>query len=398
MPKVLIISYPFPPKDGVEVFRVAKFAKYLTSYEFEPHVMSIATKHYKDSTGNNPSLETDIEHVPVKRVSISIPSVATKYQGIVSQGNPYINLLIAHWIPTLVNSAQEYIREHDIDIVLYNGPPFLYLVSAPVIKQLSGVPYVVDMRDPWSWRPYGTRSISKRILAKTLESFVFRSASKIVVASKPMEEKYCEIYPECEERLKTITNGFDTGDYTGESDTPQKAFEVIYVGKFSSYRDPEPFIKAFSELINDGYDLQFTHLGKKEDHVIDLVKKYNIKDNVEFAGYVSLKTISVRLQAADLALAISGGAKFEMTTKIFDYIACNTPILAIGPSDGAMARIVDGFDNGHVVPNDGSRIKTIIEDVNQKNILDLGTEQSRKQYHRKELTAELATVLKNVMQ
>ena len=60
--KVLIISYVWPPAEGVGMLRASRFAKYLPSYGWEPLVLTV-----DPGTGNIPAGPDGLDGIRVFR-------------------------------------------------------------------------------------------------------------------------------------------------------------------------------------------------------------------------------------------------------------------------------------------------------------------------------------------
>jgi len=194
-------------------------------------------------------------------------------------------------------------------------------------------------------------------------------------------------------KLYTVENGYDPDDFPPLETEPSDGFEIVYAGKFSNFRDPNPFLKALSK-IQPQHDVSFVHVGNSEGHVQDAVKRYDLEQHYECTGYVDRTEVARRIQRADLGLAVSGGSPQEMTTKIFDYMACNTPILGCGP-DGSMTEVIKRFEFGYVTTNETSQIKNILLDIIEQQPESLGSGPYT-EYTRKNSTQKLAKVIENV--
>ena len=108
-------------------------------------------------------------------------------------------------------------------------------------------------------------------------------------------------------------------------------------------------------------------------------------------------------QTAILLLVInkdSPNAKGILTGKFFEYLASGRPILAIGPTNGDLARILDETGAGYISEyDDQGSIKNIILELYEKylqNNLDNNMKEIGK-YSRKNLTAELAAILNRMI-
>ena len=93
-------------------------------------------------------------------------------------------------------------------------------------------------------------------------------------------------------------------------------------------------------------------------------------------------------------------AKGIITGKIFEYLQAKRPILAIGPEDGDAAMILKNTNAGTIV---GFKNKTALK----ATILNLYKDYKEgvlfvksidiEQYHRKNITSQLAEVIKKVV-
>jgi glycosyltransferase involved in cell wall biosynthesis len=108
-------------------------------------------------------------------------------------------------------------------------------------------------------------------------------------------------------------------------------------------------------------------------------------------------------QSAILLLAInkdSPNAKGILTGKFFEYLASGRPIMAIGPTDGELARILKESEAGEIAAYDDlAKIKKIIISMYEKYLLnDLNNyPKGIERYTRRNLTSELVTILNKMI-
>jgi glycosyltransferase involved in cell wall biosynthesis len=136
------------------------------------------------------------------------------------------------------------------------------------------------------------------------------------------------------------------------------------------------------------------------------VEELGLGERVELLGDVSRRR-SLELQRDSEALLLlipeSGGrGKGVLTGKIFEYLAAERPILAVVPTEGAAARLIDDTGAGIVVaPDDVDAIRDALDDLHrrwQAGSLD-GTPLSaewRTKLSRGERVEELADLLRSV--
>lgn len=104
-------------------------------------------------------------------------------------------------------------------------------------------------------------------------------------------------------------------------------------------------------------------VGKSEDHVVQIIKQHNLEEYVQIAGFLPYSDVINELVKSDYGLLIAGDHAFELTTKMFDYLALNIPIIAIIKSEGLISRILSKVKNSYVLANNEESIYTILSNI-----------------------------------
>jgi len=354
---LLLIGYNYPPGGGIGSVRIAKFAKYLPN-NWDIHVLT---------SGANIGPDTDAgiddgDNVTVHRVREILSGASKDFDKL-------------RWAPPVVLSVRNLHREHEFDAIWHTSGPFLPLTAVPVLKRLLDVRYIVDLRDSWTLHPYKSeRTLFGHLYDKVstvVEPRVLHAADIVTTATEGITNAYREKYPSIRDKFTTIENGYDPSDFPQLDVENAERFTIVYVGKFASFRDPTPFLEALAN-VQEKVDIDFVHVGTPEESVQSAVSRLNIEDCFECTGFVDRAEVTRQIRRADLGLAISGGSPQEMTTKIFDYIACDTPILACGPPRGAMANVAGRFEHGYVTPNQSTNISKQLIRITEICPVDLG--------------------------
>lgn len=379
--RILLIGYWYPPCESVGSIRIEKFAKYLPD-NWEVHVLTKS----QENTDNHSEFQPN-SAPRVHRVREPVSSVSK-------------NLDHLRWSFPLAYNIKRLHTKYDFDCVWHTGNPFFPFVVAPLIKRISDISYIVDFRDSWTLHPYaelsGMFGNLNAFLSGVLEPKVLKSADAITTATDGITEEYRNAYPELDHKFYTIENGFDPDDFPDTNtakETP--SFTLVYVGKFSSFRDPRPIFNAISDLKSD-VDMKFIHVGNTESKVEKYADSSEIGELYESTGYLQREGVTKCIRQADVGVAVSGGSNQEMTTKIFDYMACETPILACGPTDGAMSSVVQQFENGYIVPNDQELITEKLMRIINKKPKSLGPGPYDK-YTRRHKAEELKTIIEDTI-
>ena len=422
--KVLIITYYWPPAGGPGVQRWLKFSKYLRDYDIEPVIYTIDNPTYPilDSSSEN-EIPKDIEVLkqPIFEFNsiLSFFGVHNKKEsaGFLNPKPTLFGKMIQYiranffipdarkfWIQPSVKFLSNYLKNHKIDAIISTGPPHsVHLIGLKLKKQL-GIKWISDFRDPWTEIDYFKQlPLTKKATKKhhQLEQEVLVNSDMTIVVGETMKQRYLKHTSS----IKVITNGFDTI----QNSLPQKLdsnFSITHVGSMNSDRNPQILWDVLKEICDSNSDfkndLRIKFIGKIDDSVLQDVKVFDQKTIIRIP-YVDHKDVnSYQVSSQVLLLSINNvpSAKGIITGKIFEYLQAKRPILAIGPEDGDAAIILKNTNAGEIVDfkNKKTLKALIIDFYNTYKEGNLHVKSDNiNQYHRKNITSQLAEVIKKVV-
>ena len=143
--------------------------------------------------------------------------------------------------------------------------------------------------------------------------------------------------------------------------------------------------------------------GKTDKEIVDSIHSAGLGQNLKDLGYQSHES-AVREQrnASILILPLRKEPEYEavLPGKLFEYLASRRPILGIGQTEGAMARIVRDTGSGIVYDwNEEKKIRAYIdlcwEEFKENELKDNSSDISM--YSRRRLTKRLAALLNEVI-
>ena len=422
--KVLIITYYWPPAGGSGVQRWLKFSKYLRGFEIEPVIYTIDNPSYPIL---DKSLESEIpKDLEILKQAIFEPNSMLSFfgrnnkkesAGFLNPNPTFFGSIIQYiranyfipdarkfWIQPSVNFLSNYLENNHIDAIITTGPPHsMHLIGLELKKKL-GIKWISDFRDPWTEIDYFQQlPLTKKATKKhqDLEQEVLINSDMVVVVGETMKEKFLKHT----KRIEVLTNGFDTIEDLSTQKLDEK-FSITHVGLMNSDRNPTILWEVLNEISNTNLnfknDLRIKLIGKLDDAVIQDLKVFD-HNTIETIPYLDHKDVG-KYQASSQILLLSinevPSAKGIITGKIFEYLQAKRPILAIGPEDGDAAMILKNTNAGTIV---GFKNKTVLK----ATILNLYKDYKEgvlfvksiniEQYHRKNITSQLAEVIKKVV-
>jgi len=428
MKKVLILTYYWPPGGGAGVQRWLKFVKYLREFGWEPIV-------YTAKNGEMPVIDQSLEQDIPKGITViktkiwepysfyktfigkkqnekinasflsekKKPSITEKIS-VWIRGNFFIPDARKFWIKPSINHLTNYLKSNQVDAIISSGPPHsMHLIALGIKKNFPNIKWVADFRDPWT-----NIDFYKELMLtadsdnkhKQLEKEVLLHADSVISIGNGMNEEFKNILGKSPEKFTVITNGFDEDDIYKEPLAKDKKFSIAHIGTLVKSRNPEVLWKVLSVLTteNAGFrnDLEIKLVGKVDYFVTEQLKKYGLESYVRRIDYLPHNEVIKEQQKTKVLLLLvnnTPNAKSILTGKIFEYLAAEVPILAIGPPKGDLAAILSNTKSGVISDfNDERQLKENILSLYAGTKLNFNTNEI-KRYSRKELTKTLSELL-----
>ena len=424
--KVLILTYYWPPAGGSGVQRWLKFVKYLQDFGITPIVYTVANP---DFSILDASLEKEIpQGVEVLKQPIWEPYKLASFlsknknsktnagflnskQSRFAKLSTYIraNFFIPDarmfWVKPSVKFLKEYLKENPVDAIISSGPPHTLHKIGLELKKETRIPWISDFRDPWTDIDYFHQlPLSKNAKKKhfKMEQEVLNNSDAVLVVGETMKENYLKH----NKNTVVITNGFDS-NVLNSAELLDEEFSITHIGMMNENRNPTMLWDVLKELCTEDAnfknDLCIQLIGKLDASVINGIEGNNLNENTRIINYLPHDEVAVfqkKSQVLLLAVNEVPSARGIITGKIFEYLVAKRPILAIGPTDGDLAKILTESEAGTIVDfGDRKTLKIKIKELYQafkKNELNIHAKNIEK-YHRKELTKQMADLIKRTV-
>tara|TARA_R110002126_G_scaffold21327_1_gene77182 strand:- start:3480 stop:4769 length:1290 start_codon:yes stop_codon:yes gene_type:complete len=422
--KALIITYYWPPAGGPGVQRWLKFVKYLPEFNIDPVVFIPKNPNYPiidESLALEVSEDVTIINHPINEPYkwagfFSNKSSKTISKGIISEeqeqsfiekvmlyvrGNFFIPDARIGWVKPSVSFLLDYIKKEGIETIITTGPPHSVHLIGLQLKQKLKVKWLADFRDPWTTIGYHKQlklTSASKAKHKSFEKQVLNSSNQIIVTSFVTKQEFKNM---TNKPIEVITNGYD--DDAAVDFIMDTKFTLSHIGSLLSKRNPEILWRVLNELIseNDDFskDFQLNFIGSISKKVLESIKNFNLSNYINEVGYLSHKEAIINQKKSQLLLLIeidSEDTKCIIPGKLFEYMVSNRPIVAIGPKDSDVEKIIKETNTGHYFNySDYESLKRII--LEHYKAFQNKTLQSHpiglQKYHRKALTKSLANLL-----
>jgi glycosyltransferase involved in cell wall biosynthesis len=331
-----MLSFHFPPISSSSGFlRSLKFAKYLSRKQVDVTVLTTTQGAYESVDEKNHQLLDSLNINVYRALGLDASrhlSIKGKYFGFMTWPDKWSSWSIFALFKGLwLNFSKKF------DLLWVTFPIPSALLAGYLLKKLTHLPMVLDLRDPVWEEETWTDTTRNRIL-KWLELKCITAAYKVVFTSPGTVEKYTVRYPELmAEKAVLLTNGYDEEDFTGIDANCQKHGKRVFLhsGLIPPYeRNPEHFFVALSVLkkrgILDPQRHEFRLRASGHSHLyIARVEQLDIQDLVTFPGPISYHEALAELMGADaLMIFQDASCNWQIPAKVFEYLRVKRPILA----------------------------------------------------------------------
>lgn len=380
MPKVLIITYYWPPSGGSGVQRWLKFAKYLPQYGWKPVIYTPENPDFEiedqsllnDVSPNTTVLTTKIwEPYHIYRFIAGkkkegqhhhTSKQKSKKKGFLHKlaftlrGNLLIPDPRRFWIKPSINYLLKYLKENPVDAIISTGPPHSMHMIALKLHRQTHIPWIADFRDPWTnidfYKELNLTYLADKIHHKK-EQQVISEADCVVSVTPTWCSEFEAKHPK---KIALVHNGYDEADVAKRDVTLDADFSLAHIGIINKDRNPKVLWRALSFLVKENEELRkalkIKLVGKIDDAVFADIDRYELAEYVQTISYLPhTEAIEFQQKAQLLLLLINNtpNANGILTGKLYEYMASQRPVLAIGPTGSDIAKLLHDTKAGSIV-------------------------------------------------
>jgi glycosyltransferase involved in cell wall biosynthesis len=250
------------------------------------------------------------------------------------------------WVPFAVRRARGIIRRQGIGTVVVTGPPFSSFAIGVRLKRIfPQLRFIADYRDDWlgyyvdEYDQYKNSYLRRR--AVELEREMIEAADRVVCMTATTTELMRSRYPDQPaEKMACIYNGYDPESFADFRPRQHGSPNVVvtFTGtlhKAASARYYLQAVDALPERLRDQVETRF--IGRVTDEEAQYLK--GAGSRTRCLGFLEQVEAFRYLEESDYLLVTMMHAG-SIPGKVFEYLATGKPILAFGPRESEVGRLI----------------------------------------------------------
>jgi hypothetical protein len=370
MKRLLIVSPHFPPVNAPDMQRVRMSLPHFVKAGWEVTVLA-ADDREPQAPEETALLQTIPDSVRVVRVRC-FSRRWTRFLG--------LNNLAWRMLPFLATAGIRIIREWRPSVVYFSTTQFTTMPLGRLWRRRYGVPYVIDLQDPWVndyYRqpgapppPGGWKYRFAAASARLLEGWTLRRSAHVISVSARYLDDLARRYPWwTPDRGSVLTFGAPDEDFAlvrarpeiarALLSTDQRALRIAYAGRLGADMLPtlEVLFAAVARCRDAARPVELHFFGtsyagadRAEATCTTLAQRHGIAHLVhEQPGRIGYLDSLRLLLETDIALVLGSEDRGYSPSKIYPTLLAGRPTLAIAPEGSVLAGAVQELGGAALV-------------------------------------------------
>lgn len=374
--RVLIVSPAFPPLSTPDSQRVRMSLPHYREFGWEPIVLTVAPRHIAGTRE-----EALLATVPADVKVLTCGALPRRLAGVFGLGN----LGLRAWVPLLL-AGHRAIRREQIDAVFFSTTQFATFALGRIWRRWTGVPYIIDLQDPWRTDYYERPGVRKapggwkyqfaRFQAWLLEEWSFRKVGAFMSVSAQYLFDLRRRYPwfsavpsepihfgASENDLSAARSLAPAAETSAATGVRPDVVRFVYTGAAGpvtphavsvlfeavrAFREADP--AAAARLRFEFLGTSYAPAGQAKPSILPLAQSAGVADLVrerpERLGH--LETLRVQSDA-DVLLVLGSSDLAYSPSKVYPYFLSGRPIVSLVFRNSCLETILGELNCSHQI-------------------------------------------------
>ena len=374
--RVLMVAFHFPPQRGSSgIQRTLKFAQYLPAAGWQPLVLSAHPRVYDDTSTDQLS---EIAPGTVVRRAFALNTsrhlaLRGRYLGLMALPDRWCT-----WLLGAVPAGLGMLRRYRPQVIWSTYPIATAHLVGYLLRRLTGLPWLADMRDPMVDADYPPAGALRRAYM-WVERLTVTYSSMVVCTTPGAVAGYRMRYPAVPAaRFQLIENAYDEENFAaaeaahGPAETVPRGAPLLLLHSgvvYPSERDPTSLFAAIAQLLSSGAlvagSVRIVLRATGHDAwIATLIERHAIGAVVSLAPPLTYaEALREMLTADGLLILQASNCNQQIPAKLYEYLRARRPILGLTDPAGDTAQALRQAGIDTIAPLDAKdAIITALQD------------------------------------
>jgi hypothetical protein len=255
-------------------------------------------------------------------------------------------------------------------VIVTSGPPHAWHNAGAELSRRTGIPLVLDLRDPWSAAHTVHEYFATPLWlnnARRQERRVVEQADLIVANTRALQAVTAAHHPDAAARMITVMNGWDEDPV--DVSLPEGArFRIGYAGVVYLGRDPRPLFRGLARAVHrlelQPQDLEVEFVGDVDQYggmpMTEVARECGVAAFLKLRGRVDRRAALRFMSNCHMLVSLPWGDTMSVPAKIFEYMRFRAWLLVFAEQGSALADLLHGTGADVVDPRDEVAIEAAI--------------------------------------
>ncbi len=252
------------------------------------------------------------------------------------------------WHPEVMAMALDEIRKSRPDVIVVCGRPFVNFYVGAALKKLTGIPLVLDLRDPWSLLTH--HDAFTRTMLRAQERRLFEVADQILVNTHTALSRYKEVYPESiTHKITAAPNAMqawpDEEAFIGAAQDPEPL--ILVHGGNLYRRSISPLLQAMLNLRDLQPELspeqaQIRQVGRIDIDTFDPALVEALGPHMQIHPFLPYTEFQQHMREASVLIVLLGPKHYlRIPAKFYECLSAGKAVLFLGPKDHEVVEVLE---------------------------------------------------------
>lgn len=371
VPRLLAVSFSYPPKQEPRAIQVSRLLKHLNA-------STVLVCEGNGSEGIEADGLGDMESFLQR--TLRVPLTTSPGRDLLNRLSRRVYMPVwsrtpdqfGPWKKPVVKTIERFLSTQQFrpDVLVTFAFPLVDNIIGLELKRRLKLPWLAHFSDPWVDSPFRTEDLLTRALNIRLEQNVIERADRLVFTSAETAELVMQKYsPALRSKVRIVPHAYEPDLFPGISNHNGDRLVIRYMGDLYLSRTPKPLFQALEilsvkepellkrfrfEIVGAVHDLNLQQMGFS--HLPDGLVVF--RPRVNYCESLSMMTSASGLMVIDAPVPKNRESVF-LPSKLIEYVGADRPIIGLTPP-GTAAYLISRLGGWVADPGSAEQVAEVV--------------------------------------